>query len=104
MRTAVRVATHPGGAVRSPRSLRAVPNPADAGPVDAPRDRRGFVWAKRLALVVVLVLAGYAVYRNYEALRDDLDRLSPWVLVASFVPAALAMLASLQVWRTLMAE
>ena len=81
-----------------------MPNPADAGPVDAPRDRRGFVWAKRLALVVVLVLAGYAVYRNYEALRDDLDRLSPWVLVASFVPAALAMLASLQVWRTLMAE
>jgi glycosyltransferase 2 family protein len=81
-----------------------VPNPAPDVPADAPRDRRSVVWAKRCALVVVVLLACYAVYRNYEALRDDLDRLSPGIIAASFVPAVLAMLVSLQVWRVLMAE
>jgi uncharacterized membrane protein YbhN (UPF0104 family) len=86
-----------------------VPNPADSDAADSdaadrPHDRRSIAWAKRVALAVVLLLAGYAVYRNYEALRDDLDRLSPWVIVAAFVPAVLAMLTSLQVWRVLMAE
>src|SRR6478672_5373 len=91
------------GTHEPPRSLRPVQNPADGGPVDAPRDRASIVWAKRLALVLVLVLACYAVYRNYEALRNDLDELSPWVIVAAFVPAVLSMLVSVQVWRVLMA-
>ncbi|MDH2416941.1 lysylphosphatidylglycerol synthase domain-containing protein [Nocardioides sp. CER19] len=81
-----------------------MPEPAADVPADASRDRRSVVWAKRVALVVVVLLAFYAVYRNYEALRDDLDRLSPAVIAASFVPAVLAMLVSLQVWRVLMAE
>lgn len=61
-------------------------------------------WTKRVVLVLVVLLAVYAVYRNYEALRNDLDKLSPWVIVAASVPAACAMLVALQVWRVLMAE
>lgn len=73
--------------------------------VRAPDKNNSLVtWAKRFALLLMVLLAVFAVYRNYEELSDDLDRLSPWMIAAAFVPAILAMLVALQVWRVLMAE
>src|SRR3954470_10977171 len=74
---------------------------------EAPRGRRSrpvIGWLKRVALVVVLALAFLAVYRNFEAIRGDLHRLSVWAVLLAFLPGLLGMLSSLQVWRTLMGE
>lgn len=105
MRTVDRLPATISGIACPVATLPRVPNPDDDAttPVEAPQ-RPVATWVKRTALVLMALLAVYAVYRNYEALRDDLDKLSPWVIVAAFVPTSLAMLTALQVWRVLMGE
>ncbi|MET1132870.1 MAG: lysylphosphatidylglycerol synthase domain-containing protein [Aeromicrobium sp.] len=60
-------------------------------------------WARRAALLVMLALAAVAITRNYQAIAEDLERIPPWTVAAAAVFAVLGMLASLQVWRELIA-
>lgn len=53
--------------------------------------------------MLMLVLAAVAITRNYQAIEEDLQRLPAWSVATASAFAVLGMLASLQVWRELLA-
>lgn len=55
-------------------------------------------------LIVLLVFAVYAIVHSRTQLLEALRRTSPWMVLAAFVPAYLALVISLFVWRALMAD
>ncbi|HEV2088080.1 MAG TPA: lysylphosphatidylglycerol synthase domain-containing protein [Cryptosporangiaceae bacterium] len=73
---------------------------------DRPDGRRtGWAgWLRRGLLVVVLGFAVWAIVRNRTSLVAALADLSPWAVLGSFVAALLAMVASLFMWRAVLAD
>jgi uncharacterized membrane protein YbhN (UPF0104 family) len=82
--------------------------------VDVARDRRPNRWAALAGLLssrpvrwgfvaVAVGLAGYAVTREWAGVRDALARLGDLRVVAAMLSVLFAMLATMQVWRVLIA-
>ncbi|HEY3687349.1 MAG TPA: lysylphosphatidylglycerol synthase transmembrane domain-containing protein [Streptosporangiaceae bacterium] len=61
-------------------------------------------WLRVVFVLVALVLGGITVANRWQDVRPVLDRLDPWWLVASFLAAALALIASAAMWRSLLAD
>ncbi len=70
----------------------------------APRVPRWRSILRNALLLVMLVFAVGAIARNWAKLGSALSDLSPWTVAASFVPAILAILAGLMVWRAVLAD
>lgn len=81
--------------------LPARPAEGDQAPA-APRPPSWRIWAQRVLIVALAAAAVVAVIRNWGTVGPALSRMSGPVVLASALPATLAMLASLGVWRSLM--
>lgn len=70
--------------------------------------RRGraalFGWLKVALLIAMVAFAASALVKNWDEVSAALARLNPWVVGASLPPVALAMVAAMMVWRSLLAD
>ena len=62
------------------------------------------VWARRVFLLVLLALAGAAVYTRRDELLEALREIAPWAVPVAFVPALFSMATSFSAWRTLLRD
>ena len=80
--------------------------PAVTG-ADAPTTRAtpGWrAWLRRAMIAVLLAFAVWAIVGNRTELAAALREIAPWSVPAAFVPAYLALVVSLFVWRALMSD
>ncbi len=66
--------------------------------------RAGLRWLRAGLITVLAGFAVWAIVGNWSQVAQALRQLSPWAVVAAFVPGYLAMVVALFVWRTLMAD
>jgi uncharacterized membrane protein YbhN (UPF0104 family) len=59
---------------------------------------------KAVVVAVVVVVAAYAVHRNWDALVRGFQELPLWVLGLAFVLTVLAQVVALQMWRVVLAD
>lgn len=86
-----------------PHSGQADEADAPAGAVTARRRRPAWLRYLRSALLVAgLALAVVAIIGYAHRLRADLQRLSPWLVLAAFAAVVAANLSTLQTWRHLL--
>lgn len=77
----------------------------EPGPTAIPAPvSRGRLWFRRVMLVLLLAFAVAAIWTNRDGLLEALRETEPWAIPVAFVPGALALVASLGAWRTLLAD
>ncbi len=75
-----------------------------APPTVAAPTRTWRVWLRRVMILVLLGFAVWAIVGNRKELAAGLRQIEIWTVPAAFVPAYLALIVSLFVWRALMSD